>query len=92
MAPHLVSGWWSSACASHAHRPGQPSPHGVGDSGDHGPRHVSCEHDGLAPIPHGPDTLDSEDSHVGLIQFKVGTGGEAVEYETKHGRETACSS
>ena len=26
------------------------------------------------------DTLDSEDSHVGLIQFKVGTGGEAVEY------------
>ena len=26
------------------------------------------------------DTLDSEDPHVGLIQFKVGTGGEAVEY------------
>ncbi|MEI2715086.1 MAG: peptidoglycan bridge formation glycyltransferase FemA/FemB family protein [Nocardioides sp.] len=26
------------------------------------------------------DTLDAEDSHVGLIQFKVGTGGEAVEY------------
>ena len=26
------------------------------------------------------DTLDSTDSHVGLIQFKVGTGGEAVEY------------
>ncbi|NYJ03566.1 lipid II:glycine glycyltransferase (peptidoglycan interpeptide bridge formation enzyme) [Nocardioides thalensis] len=26
------------------------------------------------------DTLDSDDSHVGLIQFKVGTGGEAVEY------------
>ena len=26
------------------------------------------------------DTLDSEDSHVGLIQFKVGTGGEAVEH------------
>lgn len=25
-------------------------------------------------------TLDSDDSHVGLIQFKVGTGGEAVEY------------
>ncbi len=25
-------------------------------------------------------TLDSEDDHVGLIQFKVGTGGEAVEY------------
>ena len=25
-------------------------------------------------------TLDAEDSHVGLIQFKVGTGGEAVEY------------
>jgi len=25
------------------------------------------------------DTLDAEDSHVGLIQFKVGTGGEAVE-------------
>jgi len=25
-------------------------------------------------------TLDTEDSHVGLIQFKVGTGGEAVEY------------
>ena len=24
-------------------------------------------------------TLDSEDSHAGLIQFKVGTGGEAVE-------------
>jgi vancomycin resistance protein VanK len=26
------------------------------------------------------DTLDTDDSHVGLIQFKVGTGGEAVEY------------
>ncbi|MCD6639787.1 MAG: aminoacyltransferase [Nocardioides sp.] len=26
------------------------------------------------------DTLSSDDSHVGLIQFKVGTGGEAVEY------------
>jgi lipid II:glycine glycyltransferase (peptidoglycan interpeptide bridge formation enzyme) len=26
------------------------------------------------------DTLDPEDAHVGLIQFKVGTGGEAVEY------------
>ena len=26
------------------------------------------------------DTVDSEDSHSGLIQFKVGTGGEAVEY------------
>jgi vancomycin resistance protein VanK len=26
------------------------------------------------------DTLSSEDSHIGLIQFKVGTGGEAVEY------------
>ena len=26
------------------------------------------------------DTLDSEDSHVGLIRFKVGTGGEALEY------------
>jgi vancomycin resistance protein VanK len=26
------------------------------------------------------DTLDSEDPHLGLIQFKVGTGGEAVEY------------
>jgi vancomycin resistance protein VanK len=25
------------------------------------------------------DTLDSDDPHVGLIQFKVGTGGEAVE-------------
>jgi lipid II:glycine glycyltransferase (peptidoglycan interpeptide bridge formation enzyme) len=25
------------------------------------------------------DTLDAEDPHVGLIQFKVGTGGEAVE-------------
>ncbi|TIC83017.1 aminoacyltransferase [Nocardioides sp. GY 10127] len=25
------------------------------------------------------DTLDADDSHVGLIQFKVGTGGEAVE-------------
>jgi lipid II:glycine glycyltransferase (peptidoglycan interpeptide bridge formation enzyme) len=25
-------------------------------------------------------TLDAEDSHVGLIQFKVGTGGRAVEY------------
>ena len=28
----------------------------------------------------GVDTLDPDDSHVGLIQFKVGTGGEAVEY------------
>jgi vancomycin resistance protein VanK len=26
------------------------------------------------------DTLDPDDSHVGLIQFKVGTGGQAVEY------------
>lgn len=26
------------------------------------------------------ETLDSGDSHIGLIQFKVGTGGEAVEY------------
>jgi vancomycin resistance protein VanK len=25
-------------------------------------------------------TLDADDDHVGLIQFKVGTGGEAVEY------------
>jgi lipid II:glycine glycyltransferase (peptidoglycan interpeptide bridge formation enzyme) len=25
-------------------------------------------------------TLDAEDDHIGLIQFKVGTGGEAVEY------------
>jgi lipid II:glycine glycyltransferase (peptidoglycan interpeptide bridge formation enzyme) len=25
------------------------------------------------------DTLDPDDDHVGLIQFKVGTGGEAVE-------------
>jgi lipid II:glycine glycyltransferase (peptidoglycan interpeptide bridge formation enzyme) len=26
------------------------------------------------------ETLDPDDSHVGLIQFKVGTGGEAVEH------------
>jgi lipid II:glycine glycyltransferase (peptidoglycan interpeptide bridge formation enzyme) len=26
------------------------------------------------------DTLDAADPHVGLIQFKVGTGGQAVEY------------
>ncbi len=26
------------------------------------------------------DTLDSNDPHIGLIQFKVGTGGEVVEY------------
>jgi lipid II:glycine glycyltransferase (peptidoglycan interpeptide bridge formation enzyme) len=26
------------------------------------------------------DTLDGDDPHIGLIQFKVGTGGEAVEY------------
>jgi len=26
------------------------------------------------------DTVDSDDPHAGLIQFKVGTGGEAVEY------------
>jgi vancomycin resistance protein VanK len=26
------------------------------------------------------DTLDGDDPHVGLIQFKVGTGGQAVEY------------
>ena len=26
------------------------------------------------------DTLDPEDPHVGLIQFKAGTGGDAVEY------------
>jgi lipid II:glycine glycyltransferase (peptidoglycan interpeptide bridge formation enzyme) len=26
------------------------------------------------------DTLDESDPHVGLLQFKVGTGGEAIEY------------
>ena len=26
------------------------------------------------------ETLDADDSHIGLIQFKVGTGGDAVEY------------
>lgn len=26
------------------------------------------------------DTLDADDPHIGLIRFKVGTGGEAVEY------------
>jgi len=26
------------------------------------------------------DTLEADDPHVGLIQFKVGTGGEAIEY------------
>ena len=26
------------------------------------------------------ETLDADDPHVGLIQFKVGTGGEAIEY------------
>jgi lipid II:glycine glycyltransferase (peptidoglycan interpeptide bridge formation enzyme) len=26
------------------------------------------------------DTLDEQDPHVGLVRFKVGTGGEAVEY------------
>lgn len=26
------------------------------------------------------ETLDADDPHIGLIQFKVGTGGEAVEY------------
>ncbi len=26
------------------------------------------------------DTLDEDDPHVGLIRFKAGTGGEAVEY------------
>jgi len=26
------------------------------------------------------ETLDADDEHVGLVQFKVGTGGEAVEY------------
>jgi lipid II:glycine glycyltransferase (peptidoglycan interpeptide bridge formation enzyme) len=26
------------------------------------------------------DTLDADDGHVGLIRFKVGTGGDAVEY------------
>ncbi|HEU0285930.1 MAG TPA: peptidoglycan bridge formation glycyltransferase FemA/FemB family protein [Nocardioidaceae bacterium] len=26
------------------------------------------------------DTLDADDPHVGLVQFKVGTGGDAVEY------------
>ncbi|MCH1865723.1 peptidoglycan bridge formation glycyltransferase FemA/FemB family protein [Nocardioides sp. CFH 31398] len=26
------------------------------------------------------ETLDADDTHVGLIQFKAGTGGEAVEY------------
>jgi vancomycin resistance protein VanK len=26
------------------------------------------------------DTLDSSDPHIGLIQFKVGVGGQAVEH------------
>jgi lipid II:glycine glycyltransferase (peptidoglycan interpeptide bridge formation enzyme) len=26
------------------------------------------------------DTLDDSDPHFGLIQFKLGTGGQAVEY------------
>ena len=26
------------------------------------------------------ERLDADDPHLGLIQFKVGTGGEAVEY------------
>jgi lipid II:glycine glycyltransferase (peptidoglycan interpeptide bridge formation enzyme) len=26
------------------------------------------------------ETLDEDDPHLGLIRFKVGTGGEAVEY------------
>ncbi len=26
------------------------------------------------------ETLDSDDAHIGLVQFKVGTGGQAVEY------------
>jgi lipid II:glycine glycyltransferase (peptidoglycan interpeptide bridge formation enzyme) len=25
------------------------------------------------------DTLDADDPHIGLVQFKVGTGGQAVE-------------
>ena len=42
--------------------------------------------DALAPGPPSTtsagitDTLDPDDPHAGLIQFKVGTGGEAVEY------------
>jgi lipid II:glycine glycyltransferase (peptidoglycan interpeptide bridge formation enzyme) len=26
------------------------------------------------------DTVDADDAHAGLLQFKVGTGGQAVEY------------
>jgi lipid II:glycine glycyltransferase (peptidoglycan interpeptide bridge formation enzyme) len=26
------------------------------------------------------DTVDADDPHAGLLQFKVGTGGQAVEY------------
>jgi lipid II:glycine glycyltransferase (peptidoglycan interpeptide bridge formation enzyme) len=35
---------------------------------------------GLYDLRGITETLDTADPHVGLIQFKVGTGGEAVEY------------
>ena len=52
-----------------------------GDALDAGPLRV-----GLHVSPHVydlrgiTDTLDADDGHVGLIRFKAGTGGEAVEY------------
>ena len=43
-------------------------------------RHALAQEADVYDLRGITDTLDPDDSHVGLIQFKVGTGGEAVEY------------
>jgi vancomycin resistance protein VanK len=43
-------------------------------------RHAMAQDADVYDLRGITDTLDADDPHVGLIQFKVGTGGEAVEY------------
>jgi len=43
-------------------------------------RHAVAQQADVYDLRGITDTLDPDDGHVGLIQFKVGTGGEAVEY------------
>jgi vancomycin resistance protein VanK len=43
-------------------------------------RHALAQRADVYDLRGITDTLDPDDSHVGLIQFKVGTGGEAVEH------------
>ena len=43
-------------------------------------RHAMAQDADVYDLRGITDTLDADDPHIGLIQFKVGTGGEAVEY------------